>query len=401
VPLAPVVAAALALGLPTRTKGLYIDGLDVLGRGGVTPYGVDIKSIKLTEQGPGQVSSLSFEIDDPTIAVALGLMRFVVLTDITRDVTLFSGFVRSYAAYPLGIGRLIEVECVGLESLLDWLIVPAVTIASGADIYEAVAAVTGLATGVGFPLRVAASSPTPGFPTTLSGPLAIGSLPTPIGYAVAFNGGSLRQAMAAIMDAYMTVWPPASGIVGYEVTVDMYGNLRVWLVASPYDMSSTDYGPLTISVAASRAPANLEHRTDMGAATRGVYVIGGNAAGSGLVSDGTGIPGPVALIRDASSLTGASRIAIAGGYLASHGATLGGSVACEDNVNVGSASSQIRPGSPVTITDVQTGLAAYLTMVAKIDKTFYPSGTEEWVIGYGSTESGSELLRRLTRDTLS
>lgn len=398
--LAPVVAAALNVGLPTRPKGLYVDGLDILGNSGRTAYGVAIESIELTEAGPGQVSALSFVIDDPTLAVAAGLMTRVLLVDIARDVILFAGFVRSFAMTPLGVGRRIAVECVGLESVLDWMIVPAVNIAAGVDVYAAVGTMLGLATGIGVPIRLG-TSPTPGNPTTLTSSVALGSSPSPLSYAVAFGGGSLRQALSAVLDSNLGIWPPGSGIVGWNLTVDFYGNLRCWYTASPFDMSSTDFGPLTISVAASRPPANLQHRTDMGSAARGAYVAGGAAAGSGLVGDGTGIPGPVALIRNTDSLVREDKLAIGQQYLTSRGATVGGTVECEENVNIGSVAAQVRPGSLVTITDAQAGLLAYTTPISEIRKRFYPSGAETWTIAYGSLETGTQLLRRLTRDRLS
>lgn len=405
--LAPLIAASLAVGLPARTKGLYIDGLDVIKQPGAPGnlYGVPIDSIRLTEAGPGQVSSLQFTIDDPLGVLSIGLGQFVLYMDIARDVPLFAGYITTPPATSWGIGRRIDVQCIGLEALLDWISVGSVTIPAGTDAYVALSMIVAVCNGIGAPLRV--SSFADGSGSSIATPISLG-FGAVTHNAVTIANVPLRQALETLGSALLSPGQLASGFYAIAATVDFRGNLRTWFVVQ--DPSGNfigvpdDYTGVTVSSASIvRAPADLSHRVTRGNAPRSVLVVGGNAAGSGLVGDGSGLIGPTAVVKEPNSTSANMLLSVGRQYLAVHGTAVAeGSVRAEENTTVGAPGAELRAGSTLTLTDAQVGLSSFKAPIAQIDKRFYPSGAEDWTITYGlAVRSGAALLRRLTRDTLS
>src|SRR5437764_337656 len=112
--IAAAIMNNLNVGL-SRTKSLCIDGLDVLRNPTSTgnTFAVPIESIQVIEAGPGQVSGLSFVIEDPQGEVSIVAGQYVLFMDNVLDMPIFAGWVASYDVSAFGVGRAIKVECDG------------------------------------------------------------------------------------------------------------------------------------------------------------------------------------------------------------------------------------------------------------------------------------------------
>lgn len=417
--LAALVGAQQGIGLTAPTKALYIDGLDVLYQPG-TPgalYGVPIETIQLTEAGPGQVSSMSFTIEDPNGVISLQAGGFVRFHDITRDLPLFTGFLETFAPEAPGTIRQIAVTCVGIEAVLDWMIVPSLTIADGTNSFSAIRAAVAAAIGVGVPIKTAgvdaeaylAGGGNTGDASRQAYPVAglvpIGSGGNTTVHAVTVTSQTLRQAIQSILDNNLSNYVGWTGAFAHmpiaaTLSVDFYGGLRTTFLYYDGTNGYADYPGLTVSSAGPLYPTATEHTTNAGSAVRQVVVTGGNAAGSGTFTDGTGLPGLVATISDTSLLTRDAAFAAAQAYINANGSSIAGSVTLDGVTNIGSQGAENRAGGQVTVTDTALGISGYKTNIAQIDKTFLPSGSEVWTLTYGTTAIGSQFLRRLTRAVL-
>lgn len=400
-PLAPVIAASLALGLPDRIKGLYVDGLDVLkqpGSGG-NRFHVPLESIVLVEAGPGDVSTLSFTIADPAGDVGIASGQLVRFVDLVTGVPLFLGFVDTWGSRPLGIGRSIAVKCIGVEAVLDWLYVPEFTVTDINAIFnDYIAQGIGGAPGIGFALNYAYPITGVG-PSTQARPMGAYGAQS-ITFPLVVEGGTLRRVLAQLNDVLVgqqTAASPSYNGGGWVATVDFYGGLRWWdatgwFNTKPQDWVSTAIGPVN-------KPANLEHVTSLGDAVRQVYVIGGNAAGTGLVSSGSGAVGPTAVLEDATILTAGAMLAAGRSYLAAHGQTVEGSFGAEEYLTAGAIGAERHAGAEFVLTDAQAGVAGLTVAASRITKTFVAGGVREmWTVDYGSRDSrASVYLRRLSR----
>src|SRR6186997_225679 len=107
-PNAAVIAAALT-DHSAHPWGLFVGSSDVIGM-------TSLETIRLTEEGPGGVSSMEFTIDDPGKAVSIVDGAEVSFWDLTGNVVYFRGTVASWTARPEfgGQGRTITVECDGI-----------------------------------------------------------------------------------------------------------------------------------------------------------------------------------------------------------------------------------------------------------------------------------------------
>ncbi|MEI8084390.1 MAG: hypothetical protein WCI74_21325, partial [Actinomycetes bacterium] len=242
------------------------------------------------EAAPGAVSSLRFIVDDPAKSLTINAGDVVRFWDHIRDVPIFGGFVDTVTCAPaFSTGRTISVSCVGFDILLDWLVIPSFTIPapyilSEGDVLQCLVAVCG---GVGVPLHAR------------SGPTLAGSqgAPTGAGYAIMnlasysfVQGTTLRAAWTGFLAAANEADNTANGTtvpVSRHFTVDMWGGLRYWadqpwtaLTAGYYP---ADYATLTVTDTAASAvrSVDLSHQVDGGGVVRNVWVVGGNAAGSG------------------------------------------------------------------------------------------------------------------------
>lgn len=390
--LGAVVGAALNTAA-VRVKGLYLDGLDVI-KEPATParYGVPIESIDLTETAAGSISSMTFLIEDTGLVVDVADGMEVRFHDIARDEPLFTGYLDSFSIRPMegDQGRYIEVTCVGVEAMLDWALLPAdQTFAADVPVQVAaqsiVASVIGLRELRALCANVGGSSQANPVGGNLVSGWNLGSVVT------VPQGTSMREALRLVMaqvpgTALEPVW---------VATVDFWRGLRVYRQGTN-GVSATDYASFSIS----NTPGGFKQTTDLNYAldagqARGVFIIGGNAAGTGLVTDGSGKAGPISAFTDTDIDTAAKLAAAGAAYLADYTAALRGSYRWVDRV----PESLVRPGSSVTITDARAGLTSAQFRIGSISKTFNPSGRENWTVYFGGTiPSMTSLARRLTKD---
>lgn len=386
--LGAVLAAALT-DHSAREFGLYIDGLDVVLQPGQqgNGYGTLVETVHITESGPGQVSSMTFEIDDPLNVVAVSEGARVLFHNLSKDVTDFAGFVETARVIAGATGRTISVTCVGMEVLLDWYqVAPALTIPFLTTARDAIQAIVSAAisTGVGINTNWAAGGNTYATPFQGSAGISLGRDVT--------VSGTLRQCLRTVADALMEAYPS-----GYEMnlTLDFLAGLRVGV----NDSSTWGISGVTLNVSTSSTPkpANAEHSPIQGDAVRAVYVTGGNAAGSGLVPDGSGEPGAVATINDADLLSTSARDAAASAYMVSQGQGSTGSFQLESYAQTAGMETAKRVWSILTYTHVTLGLTNYHARMQSIDKRYDPSGDEWWTVTYGNrSRLGAQEIRALT-----
>lgn len=411
-PTAAIVATQLT-DRGARSKRLNIGGVDYLkpyGAAWSARYSVPIETISLSEEGPGGVSSLTFSIEDPAIQATIALGDEVEYWDIANDVPLFRGFLQSLTIRPEGTLRYLDIVCIGVEAVLDWMLVPSLIVPAGTQMATAVQMLVANATGIGFHLRAFSNPPgsetpfssqaqpvagySPGFPTTQ--------------YDVAVDGASLRSACAEVIAACDS-WVDGLGAV---VTVDFYGGLRLlptFRGTGAEEGIITTYTPSDYSIptfeneaaSGSSKTTGLRFTLDPVSVIRAVYIVGGNAAGSGLVSDGSGVVGPVSFINEPTSTTAAIRNAIAAAYLSQFSQSIRGTFTVEATTTFQTAN--VHPGGTwFFAADPQVFGALIGLTVMSIRKTFQGGDVETWDVAVGGfAGSASSQLRRLTRTTRS
>lgn len=375
-------------------KSLFLSGLDVLKQPGTgtNRFGVPLETCDLTEEGPGGVSELTFTLEDPGLAApTLAQGQDVRFHDHLRDKPIFLGFVQSWSIRVLGIGRAFDVTCVGIENVLDWMLVPSLTLANGSDFVASIQSVMANATGIGVSLNVTSGG---GVDGTQAQPVGNLFVFNSLNETVTLTGDTVREAIrkiaavSPVADPFAIPYGQTYGLC----SVDFWGGLRVWRAST----KPGGYADLTINDAPAGPilGADLSHNV-AAIVPHQVYVQGGNAAGTGLVSDGSGIPGPVATFSDSSILAASTRDALGKAYLTDQITTERGSYTVETFV----PSTDIHAGSRTTITDAQIGLSGNIFPIAAIRKTFQGANLETWAITYGGLPpSLTRMLRRLTRD---
>lgn len=419
-PSASIIAAALTTPA-AKHWALWINGLDVLyDPVSTVTYGTHLDSIDVIEAGPGGVSSMTFTIADPMLAIDLSESDRVLFWDLTANVPLFNGFVQSWTNEPSAVGREIQVRCVGIEAVLDWAVVADSSYITNSDDHlwwsAMFQSMVYLSLGVGVPLNVAAKGPADGEPpwanpSNRASPIAYmgTSLSQPTSQTIDVGSLTLRQALDRVAEAWIangnvTPWIAALDL-SVSVTVDYYGGLRIWTYNSAVTPGPPEDYQQTFVVSQSGSDitaSNLQHSTDVSGVVRQVVIIGGNAAGTGTFTDGSGIPGPAAILARSDSLTAAAANGIASAYLSERSSLVRGDFRIENYVNPSTSTSQVRPGTEVTLTNAQVGLSSYEDIVIQIEKTFQAGGWETWVVAYGGfPKSSVKSVRRLTRDTRS
>jgi hypothetical protein len=385
-------------------KALYLAGVNVLSeRAAMNGYGVRLASISMTEAPPGGISSLTFDLVDPNKVHAMARGVPVFYDDLANGRPLFRGWIQSWTVEPFGLGRVWHVRCIGVEVLLDWMKIRSLTIPAQTNTAAAIQSAYAAAEGVGQGLRANASSLAGGFSSSQAFPLSpmanVISI-SKIQKDVVITGGSLRSAIEAIAaasrldtSAGFEMWAPSDATLG-PATVDFYFGLRI----QSKDQIPSDFATLTVTdtQAGPVRAHGLEHGADASAIPAGVIVIGGNAAGSGMVPTGDGLPGPVEIINDATILTAAAKYAAAQSFLTERTSLPErGSFRLVDWTPTG----EIRPGSSLVLTDAETG-ATGTYRVAGITKTF-TALRETWTVTYGAAKpSLARAVRRLTRAVL-
>jgi hypothetical protein len=394
-----IVVAATATGVQPP-YGLQVGGTQVLRDYSGLAYGVPLESIEVTEGGSGSVSSMTFTIDDPTKIIGLSELAEVIFTDFTNNVPLFRGYVDHWVARPDfgGQGRTYEVSAIGVEAWLDWLMIkPAFTIPyPGAAPTVSEAIVTAYGGTYGGKLRVIMGATSNG---SFAGP--VGTLTRPAGFRtytltpLTLDGVSFREAISTIV-AY-SYYDDTTGAfltaVPLFVTVDFSLGLRVW--PDYIDAQPDDYTTLTVTdtTAGFTNAEPLEHGVEPGDATHEVYIIGFNAAGTGWVSDGTGLRGKQAVITPLSAPNDeVGKRRTAASFFLSGTQIVRGSLELTDFT----PPATVHAGSLLALTDAATGATATYRIYT-IRKTF--TGTRQnWVVSYGGNPpSATALMRKLTR----
>lgn len=407
-PLAPVVAAALNVGLPTRAKALYIDGLDVVKMG--NGAGVDPADVRLTWAGAGQVSALAFVLKDPQRTLAPTAGQRVVFMNLTTGQPLFTGWITDVRYDTYGLGRRFRISCAGAEILLDWSIVPARTYVAGNTLAAIIQDLVSSATPLGVSMNVAANaglaSPNG---STVAAPIA--SFFNVIGNNTTFTtpAGSLRRALEYAVG--FTLADTANNLdalrqVSSVVTVDRWLGLRVYsrqvvgsvTIDNAGGSSGGDHQALVISDAGPNRPTRPSAGYSGTDAARVVQVKGSGVTVT--VSDGSGVFGRAASISDpATGIQGAQAAGWA--YLANQQSLLTGHLTLETAPGAGSGTSLIDVLSRMTFSDASLGLSAVDTQMQRIQVTFAPSGEETWDIDFGVTlATGAAYVRSLTQDQL-
>jgi hypothetical protein len=370
---------------------------DILGGTSAAAYRVPIETIRVNEQESGGVSSMSFDIVDPTLAYTPTEMDFVQLWDVTNARPQFAGYLQGWTVKPEGPnGRRWMCRCVGVEAVLDWMVTRANSYASGSNVREAVQSIIGSAYGVGVALDFTSDDGNGGYAGTQSQPVAsftaIGSACLLTETVAIEEGETVREALRKVLDVsvidnhfYSTI-DAARGVA----TVDFYLGARVRIA----DAFPVDYADLTIAESGTTAMV-LEHETDALGAVRQVFVSGGNAAGSGVVSAGTGVPGPIAGVSNADSLTASAKEITGTAYLSRQASATRGRLAVS---TLGIPSTNVRAGGEVVLTSTPLALTAQRFVISAISKTFLPGGRQTWDVDYGGLPpSAIRVIRRLTR----
>lgn len=404
--LAGAVSAAIA-DLSAPPWSLKLDGVDLLappvsGR----HFFADIETIDLVEEGPGGVSSLSFTIRDPLAEMVLAERAVATFWDHVNNRPLFQGWMEKVEPIPwAAAGRDINVTCVGVEALLDWMLVPAITVPVNTTLMDGIQMVVANATGVGWPIR-AFAGPNDFIHSFFSTQaLPMGWIQARLAQDVVVDGASLREAINQVIAA-----APLDGVFkapgeynGASFTIDFTSGLRVMatylLNNVPQVSSPSDYGELTMqdTVAGTNAATTAPRFTlDSASVARQVYVTGTGV--SGLYSDGSGIPGPVAQLNDPTITTTLAADLAAGAYLFGFAPSVRGSFDMDPTRSTFVASGNYRAGGKVTfLTDTQVVSASMSFIIAAIHKRWAP-GAESWSVDFGGFRpSAMKQVRRLTR----
>jgi hypothetical protein len=405
-PTAIPIAAALTTAA-AHPWILTIGGLDVIKEPGGAGFGVSPATVRVVEAGPGGVSSIEFDVDDPFKSVAIADGAELVYWNATADVPIFRGYVDTWQASPAfgDQGRRFRVEGVGVETLLDWLINPGGVVGGPAAMNYAAGWLAGY---LGFPGSVGSTEPTP---SESSETAPVGSFIRTGTDATLLNwfstvlpeGATLREAIAQALTHAIAndTQGPGSGFGGTAVspmflTVDFLLRLRQW--QDQAGRRPTDYTDLTVSDAGPIRPENLTHRRDPGQIIRAVYVKGADAASSGWVVDGSGVPGRQAYLADTTIGSALERDQAARAVMASSAA---GVVRGEFDLIDFTPVETVHTGSFVTITSSALGLSGEQFRIMEIEKRFTNAGRQSWHVSYGSfAPSITRLTRQFTRATL-
>lgn len=413
-PLAAAVATQLT-DHSARPYELVQNGVSVL------TTSVPIETIRLMEAGPGAVSTLDYDFWDPSGTGSLQDDMPVEMIDVANGVPIFRGYVDTYAPSPaFATGRTFRVSCVGVESWLDWLILPVdytpvvgptpledeiirLVMSLNGPLRAVVGATSTAATPVAYLLNKESA---PG--ATGGWGLGFGGLFPP---ATISAGTSLREALRSMISQVgWSPWPsmpsrPSGSEIppAVSVTVDYNLGLRVWGSQWGPDGSAhapDDYATLTVAdiVGVTKATTSLSYERQSGDIYREVYVAGVDAASSGWFGDGSGIRGKQGIISDSVNITSAALAQEAADqFFRDNGVALRGTLALE-NVDPASVAA-VRAGSLLNLTDAAIGASGYAP-IASITKTFNKTanGSQNWTVAFGGLRpSAARLTRVLTR----
>lgn len=405
-PLAPAIALLLT-DHTTRYRFLTVGGVDVVLNAGTAAnrLGTSIDSVHVTERGHEGVSSMTFTVEDPglefTVADGMEVAFQLMGATLPTDNFTFRGWVDHWDQQPTNPGRVYTISAIGPEALLDWaILLDDLVLASGRTALDAIQSCAALSVGRG-PLNFNASGGTSG-QGGLQRPVA-GDLSgfTLLSALTITAGTTLREAIRQVLVASNAAGNPFSPGV-YYTTVDFFWGLRIFLgstVLGSYSCDVADWNSTgtvsDTSVSNSLGATQELHYDTEGATVRAVFVKGANAAGTGLVPDGSGLLGATSYITDATS-DSAARLALVGNaYLASYAVKVRGAATL--GPIVASLFSGVHPGEPFGPT-VDTAFPANINRIeiSQIDKEFIGS-LETWTFAFGGfPPSGTNLMRHFT-----
>lgn len=395
-PIAAAIAAALTDHSP-HPFGLFLGGNDVSGD-------VNPTDIRITEAGPGAVSSMDFTVDDPGQNITIMDGTEVQFWDLATNNLKFRGIVDHWSVSPDfgGQGRTWTVGCAGVEIWLDWIK------SNGAGpwgivgqdlVYAISVAVSAAAPFIRAPM-IGGWVGTPGAPYTRAGSFTypVGFMSTGSGLMdiyfpyddPVFAAGSLRQIIQAMIDHSVRTFGTPFGVL---FTLDFYMGLRVW--EDDITQQPDDYTTLAVvdTYASTMNASHLEHAAQPGDVIREVYVTGSSPLSSGWFSDGSGIKGQQQQITDTSIPDITTARIRAQQFMLAQSPVARGKFLIENFTPV----TTVHAGSLMTITDAATG-ATGTYRIYQIDKTFTSSGLETWIVSYGGLRRSAMLTtRRLTR----
>jgi hypothetical protein len=371
----------------TRSKSLFVGGADMMPGG----KGVPLETVHVTENGPGGVSSMTFSVDDPLLAVTVTPGMDVRFWDVTLDYPIFTGFVQTVAIRPdFGdTGRSFEVECIGIECLLDWAVTTIDMTFSTGVTQDAIVTIVSQATGFGG-INYAKSSTTVNgnreFPVADTGVAIVNTVTVPAGTTV-------REAIRMVCDAQFgtSFGPTGLDNASRMTTIDFYSGLRSFVSNSVGLTKPDDYTTeVIVNQATGTVTEGLSYESDMG--TTHIVFIKGTGV-SGFVSDGSGLPGQIAYLEDTNVTTADQLKSRGNAYLSQFVSGIRGTYDQSDR----DATSTTHAGGMVTVTDGRVGLSAVTLRIMTIDKRFH-AVRQDWSIGFGGIEpSFVNAVRRLTR----
>lgn len=412
-PGAIAVATALADTTP-RTYMLHAGPFFVTKRppqtGVLVGYGVPVDSIRVNEAGPGGVSTMTFDIDDPQAELNVKDAWEVRFEKVGRLFPEFRGWVQTYSSEPWATGRRWHVGAIGTEALLDWLkLAVDVTFPINSIAFaDGVQALHAACQGVGANgLRAFQGS---SFHGGTDDPIEATLLMlNNLGAVTVKAGTTLRNAIYALAAMVDPQGAAGTGLPGIRIVdVDFLFGLRVWLDAATLGSGTPGFDPADYSslafdnthVAGFPYTESLKWDRDVSGVKRGVMVFGSGGV-QVTVTDGTGIPGDFAVIRDDNITTVGQATAIGQAALMQTLGSSRGSFRFTDVSPETTLGAAVRAGSIVTLTDPTVGMSAEVSRISGIVKTYQDSGREDWTISFGAlTPSAARLVRRWTRGAL-
>jgi hypothetical protein len=348
---------------------------------------------------------MEFMIDDPAKLITIAAYARVLFWDFVRDLPIFRGFVESATLRTAfgQQGREIEVNCYGIEALLDQYIIPALSleIQAGSN-FEGAIVQRLVAT---LPVRAGRAAT---FTWTSTQQLPIqdfgayftdGNKPI-----VVADGLTPRAAYEAwyASASYVSVDNPA-GRVQSAFTIDFWEGVRLffWGQNAPLTSIPQDYAALTITESSNPVASSLTWVRDTNASgvVTQVYVNAGAGLSRWVTGDTTQGPGQ-GYVSDTSMVFDFQVDDAAGAILGRRGSGTGrGTLVLEDIVPT-----NVHPGSLLTITNAALGWSAKQFIVSQISKRFTATG-QTWTVTFfdradtpnRGDPSAIEAIRSLTR----
>lgn len=387
-------------GTGVHPFNLEVNGNDIIDS-------VDLTTIDVEMPGPGTNGSMRFGVTDATLAHTINEWDEVRLIDwgMNREVQ-FGGFVQSVIPTPwAGPGRSLTVECMGYGVLLDRKVVPTfpITITSDDGIGEQLMLLVNTFGG-----RVHCFGYRPGASTTYEGSATltvfqhsdwVAGIPIDTGSVITNQllRGAIEQWADLGTDASLPA-TPYNPSVGYIYWVDAYARFHAFWdkisVATGFD---GDAPPSTVGEAVFDAHAStIEYEADGSDAATSVYVVGGNAAGSGFVrGPSKERAGDLEAFEDNSLSTNADLKQFYGGIRVVQGTEtpIRGTLVIAETDPI-----DYRPGQKLFITNTNLGLSVQPVRITAVRMKYLTgTGRRQYTLTYGGRLGKPSQTRRLSR----